>query len=230
MTDEVLLALERVPFFQGISPRAANAVAERMVPRSIPSGTQLFRAGEEARGVYILLSGAVDIYRISTDGREQIIHTEYPVKPVAELPMLDGEPYPASGRVSEDARVLFLSADDFRRLYREHPEIADRIIKILGQRLRKLIHLVEKVSLKDVPSRVAMAILDCAKEMDQLRPGGTFRMVRTQSQLAAELATSRETVARALASFRESGWINQRGREVVLVDPAALEQVVKGGR
>jgi len=230
MTDEVLLALERVPFFQGISPRAADAVASRMVPRSITAGTQLFRAGEDARGVYILLSGEVEIYRMTSDGREQIIHTEYPVKPVAELPLLDGQPYPASGRASVDSRVLFLSDDDFRRLYREHPEIADRIIRTLGTRLRTLIHLVEKVSLKDVSSRVAMAILDCAKDAGELRPGGEFRMVRTQAQLASELATSRETVARALGSFREQRWIDQRGRDVVLIDPAALEAVVKGGQ
>jgi CRP/FNR family transcriptional regulator len=228
MTEEVLLALDKIPFFQGISSAAATAVAERMVPRTVSAGTILFRSGDEARGVYILLDGEIDIYRTGVDGRQQIIHTEHPVKPIAELPMLDGQPYPASGRASVNSRLLFLSADDFRRLYREHPEIADRIIRILGKRLRNLIHLVDKVSMRDVPQRVAMAILDCAREAGQLRPGGQFRMVRTQAQLAAELATSRETVARALKRFRSEGWIEQQGRDVVLADPSALEALVHG--
>lgn len=229
MNREVALILEHVPFFKGISPPAAEAVSSRMVPRSAPAGTMLFRQGDAPRGVYVLVDGEVEIYRMTSDGREQIIHTERPVKLVAELPLLDGQPYPASGRSSADSRLYFLSADDFRRLYREHPEITDQIIASLGGRLRKLLGMIEKVSLKEVPSRVAMAVLECAREAGQLRPGGRFAMPRTQAQLASELATSRETVARALGSFREAGWIRQRGREVELLDVPALEGVVRDG-
>lgn len=229
MNPEVALILEKVPFFKGISEAAASAVAGRLVPRRAPAGTLLFRKGEAPRGVYILVDGEVEIYRMTSDGREQILHTERPVKLVAELPLLDGGSYPASGRTPVESRLYFLSLDDFRRLYREHPEITDQIIATLGQRLRKLLGLLEKISLREVPSRVALALLECARDAGQSRNGGAFSMPRTQAQMAAELATSRETVARALASFREAGWIRQRGREVEILDLRALEGVVQDG-
>ena len=83
------------------------------------------------------------------------------------------------------------------------------------------------VAVTIAPAR--MALLECAREAGQLRTGGRFSMPRTQAQMASELATSRETVARALGRFREAGWIRQRGREVELLDVGALEVVVRDG-
>ena len=133
-----------------------------MVRQSAPPGRILFRKGERARGVYLLTEGRVEIYRSTSDGREQVLHSELPVQSVAELPVFDGGEYPASGRTAEPCELFFLSMDDFQRLYREHPEIADAIIRSLGKRLRALVKVVERVSLRSVPSRVASVLLDYA--------------------------------------------------------------------
>jgi CRP/FNR family transcriptional regulator len=220
--------LRRIPLFHDLSEEALNAVAGRLIPRQVPENAILFRKGELCRGLYILVRGEVEIYRTTFEGREQVIHTETPVKTVAELPLFDGGPYPASARASQDSTLLFLSQDDFQRLYREHPEIADSVILNLGRRLRKLVGLVEKVSLRDVGSRVALALMEFAEQAGQRRPGGSFEVPRTQSQLAAELATSRESVARALAQFREAGLVEQKGRRVTIRDLGGVERTASG--
>lgn len=220
--------LRRIPLFHGLSEEALNAVAGRLIVRQMPANSILFRKGDLCRGVYILVRGAVEIYRTTFDGREQVIHTETPVKTVAELPLFDGGPYPASARACEDSTLLFLSLDDFQRLYRDHPEIADSVILNLGRRLRKLVGLVEKVSLRDVSSRVAVALMEFAEQARQRCPGGSFDVPRTQAQLAAELATSRESVARALAHFRGAGFIEQKGRRVTILDLGGLERTAAG--
>jgi len=220
--------LKKVSFFRNLSDEALDLVMERMVRRSIPSGSILFRKGETARGVYILLRGRIEIYRCTADGREQVIHSEVPVQSVAELPVFDGGEYPAAARTAEDSELYFLSLEDFQRLYREHPEIADAVIQNLGLRLRKLVNLLEKVSLRSVPGRVAKTILEIAERAGCLREGGTFRLPRTQTELAHELATSRESVARALSDFRKKGLIDTHGPEVTLLSVAGLEDLASG--
>ena len=220
--------LRKVSFFRDLSEEALELVARRMVYRAAPAGTILFRKGEPARGVYLLVKGRVEIYRSTADGREQVLHSETPVQSVAELPVFDEGEYPASGRTSEDSELYFLSRDDFERLYREHPEIADAVIRNLGRRLRKLVHVVEKVTLRSVPSRVAKTLLEVAERSGALMEGGRFSLPRTQSALAHELATSRESVARALGDLRRCGFIETEGRQVTIRSLRGLEDVAQG--
>lgn len=220
--------LHGVSFFRGLSPDALALVASRMVHRTAPNGTLLFRKGEHARGVYLLVKGRVEIYRSTADGREQVLHTEEPVQSVAELPLFDGGEYPASGRTAEDSELFFLSLDDFQRLYREHPEIADAVIRNLGRRLRALVRVVEMISLRSVPSRVAKTLLELAEASGALAAGRSFKLARTQAELAHELATTRESVARALSDLRRKGLIERQGRMVTILSVRGLEDVAQG--
>jgi CRP/FNR family transcriptional regulator len=199
-----------------------------MVRRVVPAGTILFRKDESARGVYVLTEGRVEIFRSTADGREQVLHTEVPIQSVAELPVFDGGTYPASGRTAEDSELFFLSRDDFQRLYREYPEIADSLVRNLGKRLRALVGVVEKISLRSVPSRVAASLLEKAERAGARSDMGTFQLTLTQSDLANELATSRESVARALGDMRNHGIIATEGRMVTIVSLAGLEEVASG--
>ena len=221
--------LKGISFFRDLSPKALGLVSERMVHRKVPAGTILFRKGEQARGVYVLVKGRVEIYRSTADGREQVLHSETPVQSVAELPVFDGGSYPASGRAAENSELYFLSLGDFQRLYRAHPEIADAIIRDLGRRLRGLVNVLEKVSLRSVPSRVAKTLLEQAEKAGAVEEGGSFSLSRTQSDLAHELATSRESVARALGNLRRGGIISTEGRIVTIISLRGLVDLAQGG-
>lgn len=228
MSETTLSHLRSVGFFRELAPNTLDIVAARMIPRRYPKGRLLFREGEPCRGLFILTRGKVEIYRSRSDGREHVLHVELPVQSVAELPLFDGGPYPASGRAAEDSDLLFLSLDDFRRLYLEHPEIAHAVIQNLGRRLRHLVQTLQRVSLLGVPARVASLLLELAKNSGGLRNDGTFFLPYTQGQMAQLLATTRESVARALSDLRGKGLIRQEGRKVLIVDLLGLEKVVEG--
>ncbi len=228
MTKKLADRLGGISFFQDLSPESLTLVCERMVRREVPAGTILFRKDEHARGVYVLVAGRVEIYRSTADGREQVLHTETPIQSVAELPVFDGGTYPASGRTAEDSELYFLSQDDFQRLYRQHPEIADAVVTNLGKRLRALVKVVEKISLRSVPGRVAKALLEQVEREGSMVDGVTFRLNRTQSDLAHELATSRESVARALGDLRRGGIISTEGRQVTILSMRGLLDVAHG--
>jgi hypothetical protein len=107
MDSEITAVLESVPFFRGLSRETLERVGERMVRREVPGGWSLFRSGDPPRGLFILAKGRVEIFRSSPEGREQVIHTELPVRSIAELPLFDGEDYPASARTGEPSELFF---------------------------------------------------------------------------------------------------------------------------
>jgi CRP-like cAMP-binding protein len=223
MSKSVACHLNRVSFFSELSPDTLEIVADRMIPRRFSRGHILFRTGDPCRGVYLLVEGKVEIYRSTSDGKEHVLHVETPVQSIAELPLFDGGTYPASGRVAEDSELYFLSLDDFQRLYREHPQIADAVIRSLGRRLRHLVMTVERISLMTIPARVASLLLELARRAGAARDGGTFTLPHTQGQMAQLLATTRESVARALSDFRNQNVLRQDGKRVTLLSVSRLE-------
>jgi CRP-like cAMP-binding protein len=222
--DDSMVALRRLPLFGALSDESLRAVADRVVPRNVAKDTILFRGGDAFRGLYIVVSGLVMVYRANADGKEQVLHSQGPGQAVAEVPLFDGGPYPASARAMVDSRLLFLPADAFQYLYRTHPEIAEATIRELGRRLRRMVQLVEKLSLRDVPSRVALTLLEYAEREGTSGSGAWFDLPRTQEQLAAELATTRESVSRALGRLRRDGLIAQQGSRIRILKPGQLAE------
>lgn len=220
--------LHRLPLFAQLGPQALQAVAARTVTRRVARNEILFRRGEACRGLYVIVSGTVQVYRATADGREQVLHTEGEGHSLAEVPLFDGGPYPATARALEPGEVLFLERDAFEWLYLHHPEIARAIIRDLGRRLRRLISLLEKVSLQSVPARVAATVLERAETAGVLMDGGVFTMGATQEKVARTLATTREGVSRALAELRRQKIIDQAGARLRVLDARRLAARARG--
>ena len=108
--------LRQIPIFATLNEGALARLAERCVSRTVGAGHVLFNTGDECRGLYIIESGRVRIYRTSPEGKEQVLHIEGPGRPVAELPLFDGGPFPASAITIEQTRLVFLPRPDFEDL------------------------------------------------------------------------------------------------------------------
>jgi CRP/FNR family transcriptional regulator, cyclic AMP receptor protein len=218
----------RQPLFATLSGAECRALVERSVCRAIRPGEALFRQGEPCRGLYLVLEGLVRTYRANGDGHEQVIGVFGPGESLGEVSLFDDGPYLASARVVEDGRVLFLPLGEVQALYQEHPQVALAVVRQLGERVRALVALVDRLALQDVPTRVAAAVLQFAGESSALRSGGAFRLPRTQEALAAELGTTRESVSRALRTLRRAGVIGQRGARIAILDPEGLRRLASG--
>lgn len=228
MTDVEPGVPERIDLLRDLTDEARRAVADRAVRRRVPAKSILFRGGDPCKGVYFVLGGRFEIYRSGPDGRRQVLHVVGPGDVLGDVPLLDDGPYPASARAAVDGEVLFLSCTDVQRLRRERPEVADAVARDLGRRLRELVGLVETISLRDVPERVATLIVARARDHGVLREGGRLDMGRTQAEIAAELGTTREGVGRALARLGKRGAIRHEGSRVEIVDLRSLERAGGG--
>lgn len=214
--------------FRTLSLEECRSLVERSVCRVVRREENLFREGEPCRGLYLVVEGAVRLYRANREGQEQVLRLARAGDSLGEVSVFDEGPYLASARASEDGRVLFLPFAEVNALYRTHPEIAHEVVRDLGRRVRSLVGLVDRLALHDVPARVAAALLDYARDEGASADGDAFRLPRTQEQLAAELGATRETIARALGRLKRDGAIGQRGARIQLLDTGRLRAVAHG--
>src|SRR5215211_4355908 len=154
MADKIA-ALKRTQLFGGLPERELGVLAERAVEQRLERGELLFVAGDEARGLFVIVEGCVRAFRESLDGREQVIHVERAGATIAEVSVFDDQPYPSTVAAEEDSTLLFIDKRDVRRLCLDHPEIAIAALKVLAGRLRRCAELVEALSLHEVDQRLA---------------------------------------------------------------------------
>lgn len=223
--------LRSLPLFAGFGEDALARLAARSVTRTHGAGHVLFRTGDECRGLYVVESGRVRIYRTSPSGREQVLHVEGPGRPVAELPLFDGGVYPASAVTEEESRLLFLPRAEFEALYRDSPDVAGMVIRGLGKRLRHLVHVTETLAFRDVAARLASHLAEYAAQHGTVTDAGTEIVLdRTREELSFELGTARESVSRALKQLSEKGVIETLGRKRILIpDVARLRTLGRPG-
>jgi CRP/FNR family transcriptional regulator, cyclic AMP receptor protein len=224
---DVPAILRRLPLFAGMSEPALLELASRTLVKEYPKNAQLFRRGQDCNGLYVVLEGSVKVYHSGADGREQVLYVEVPIHPLAELPLFDGGPYPASAMTLEDSILLYLSRDAFQSLYRSDPEVADVVIRDLGRRLRRVVQLVNTLTLKDVSGRVATVLLDHAEQAGAARAGGEFTLPVTREALAAAIASTRESVTRTLGAFKRQGIIDIDGPTIRILDLERLRAVTE---
>lgn len=212
-------ALRRTAFFGELDDSALNALAGRAIERQFRKDEVLVVAGEEARGLYVIVTGGVRAFRESPDGREQVIHVERAGATVAEVPVFDDGPFPSTVAAEEDTTVLFIAKRDVRLLCMTHPEIALAALKVLAGRLRQCAELVEGLSLREVGQRLARFLLA------EVRRKGTSKEQRlsvsltlTNQQIASRIGTVREVVSRAFARLQHDGLIVVDGRLLIIPD------------
>ena len=217
-------ALKRTKLFQELDDDALRSVAERAFERRYQKNEVLFVVGEVVRGMYVIVEGAVRAFRVSSDGREQVIHVERAGATIAEVPIFDDGAYPSTAAAEEQTVTLFIDKHDVRRLCLQHPEIMLTALKLLAGRLRRCAELVEALSLREVGQRLARFLLAEARRSGTRTDDGiSVNLTQTNQQIAARVGSVREVVSRAFTRLQHDGLIVFDGRRLIIRDEAALE-------
>jgi len=216
--------LKRVPIFSGLTEAEVVFLAQRTVPRRFSTGETVFAEGEPCTGLYVVESGHVRIFKSSAGGREHVLAIEGPGSSVAELPVFDGGNYPASVSAVDDAILLFVSKQDFQALCLEHPQVALKVLRVVGARLRRLVAIIEELSFTTVRHRLAAFLVRLAKTSGTRSGNGLeITLPANNQELASQIGTVRELISRNLSRFQAEGMIKIEGRNVFITDLKALE-------
>jgi CRP/FNR family cyclic AMP-dependent transcriptional regulator len=216
--------LAKAPIFSDLTPAEMSFLSPRVVPRQCAPGELIFAEGDPCAGLYIVERGHVRIFKSSSGGREQVLSIDGPGSSVAELPVFDGGPYPASASAVDDATVLLVRRQDFHALCLAHPQVALKVLRVVGSRLRRLVGIIEELSFTTVRWRLAAFLFRLAQ-----REGVDITLPASNQELASQIGTVRELVSRNLSRFQQEGIITVDGRHVVIRDLAALEAELQSG-
>lgn len=218
-------ALRKTSLFAALTQAEMQALCARVTNRHFGRGELLFNEGDPCAGLFLVASGKIRIFKLSPAGREQILAIEEPGSSFAELPVFDGGKYPASASALEDAEVLFISRKDFQDYCREHPEVALKVLAVVGSRLRRLVGIIEDLSFTTVRQRLISLLLRLAQESGTATKHGIrVELPKSHQDLAAELGTVRELVSRNLSRLQAEGFLEVDGRTITVKDLAGLKR------
>ena len=216
--------LAQAGLFTGLSETELSFLAQRAVPRKFSAGELVFSEGEPCAGMYVVESGQIRIFKTSPGGREQVLSIDGPGGSVAELPVFDGGNYPASVSAIEDSVLLFISKQDFQALCLAHPQVALKVLRVVGARLRRLVGIIEELSFTTVRHRLAAYLVRLAKrEGTRTAEGIEVTLPTSNQELASQIGTVRELVSRNLSRLQSEKFIDMDGRRIVISDLKRLE-------
>ncbi len=222
-----VVVLARAPLFADLPVDQLEKVARISQPKDFKKDGPVFFDGQAADGFYVVAAGRVKVFKLSADGKEQILHIFGPGEPVGEVPVFSGGVYPAGAACLENSRLLFLPKTAFVRLLEENTALVLNMLAILSRRLRQFTVQVENLSLKEVPGRLAGYLLFLAQEQKNSQ---RVELTVSKGQLASLLGTIPETLSRILAKMREAGLIEVEGAAISLLDVEGLEMLAETGR
>ena len=225
--QDVVELLGRVPVFETLGEDDLGRVSQVAVPRRFASGQVIFREGDESDTCYIVATGHARALREHSDGRTIALARFGPGDIFGELAMFDHERRSATVEAMDDLQAFAVMSSDMRRLMREHPDIAVKLVTSLGRRLRAANERLARQSFQTVQSRVASVLSGLVEQARS--EGATERDVlvtATQAELAQLAGSSRESASRFLAVLERAGIVSQGRGRLTVHDPAALQRYV----
>ncbi len=209
--------LSQIPMFSSLDPQERATLAALAIERRYAPGSVLFTEGMPCEGLYLIGAGIVKIIKTTSSGREIMLALEAAPATVAEVPVFDGGPYPASVMAVRETVAYVIPKASLHRACREHPEIAMKMLRVTGQRLRQLVMLLQAVTFGSVRQRIARQLVDWHAEL-----GEEFALPLSHEELAMRIGTVREVVSRNLSRFQAEGFLSIERRKVRVLDADGL--------
>ena len=222
----ILSHIARVPLFEGLPSEQIEDLAMIVTDQVFRRGESIFSEGDEGSGFYVVIRGRVKIFKLSLEGKEQILHFFGPGEPFGEVPVFTGQHFPANAEAMEESRVFFFPRKSFVNLIKKNPSLALNMLAVLSMRLRRFTALIDDLSLKEVPGRLAAYLLYLN---DQHKGSKEVELTITKAQLASLLGTIPETLSRILGKLSLQGFIETDGRRIRILDSEALQDLAESG-
>jgi CRP/FNR family transcriptional regulator, dissimilatory nitrate respiration regulator len=221
---QLIAAVKSVPAFSALDDLALAELAAAGQTRRVKVGETIFRDGQPADALYVVLDGSVKIFRLSPKGDQQILHLYGPGQTFAEAAVWAGRAYPASAEAVTETHLLLIPRTTVEQTIRKDPGAALAMLAGMSRKLQEFADLIDDLSLKDVPARLAGVLVAEAKRADAF----TFQLRQSKRELAAQIAAAPETLSRALKKLTADGLIDVDGPNISLLDLPALQALCKG--
>ncbi len=222
--DKVVNIISTIPLFNGLPEDQIFAIKKIAVEKQFNKGEIIFSEGDEGNGFFVIAEGRVKVFKVSTEGKEQILHIFGPGQPFGEVPVFTGQRFPASAQAIDKTRVLFLPRASIVDLISANPSLALNMLAIMSKKLRQFAIQIENLSLKEMPARLASYLIFLADEQNN---DNAVSLKISKGQLASILGTIPETLSRVFAKLSGQNLISVDGKKIALLDRRGLENLAE---
>ena len=216
--------LQNISFFSSLTDSDLQMVKGIVVKKQIPANITIFSENETAIGFYFVVSGSIKIFKLSPEGKEHVLHICKPGDLFAEAAMFSGKAYPAYAETITGSELLFFPKKDFLGLVKRNPDISIKMLGSLSIKLREFSSMIEDLSLKDVPARLAKYLLDHSIHIGNR----SFKLEIKKTDLALKLGTVIETLSRTFSKFKKENIIASERNKITILDYEMLQEVSAG--
>jgi len=223
MTD-IKDLLKNCFLFRGLPANALEGLKSTGSVKQFKPRQIIFLEGDPAEGFHIIMEGRVKIYKLSTEGREQILHIFGPDEPFGEAAVFARARFPANAMATETTTTFHIQRDKFVNLLKQDPSLAMNLLAVLSKRLMYFARMIGDLSLKEVPGRLATYLL-ILKNRQHPKDNSPIILDIPKTQLASLLGTIPETLSRIFSKMQKAGIIQVQGPEIKLLDVPALEEL-----
>ncbi len=222
--------LQTTLIFQGLSRSQVHQLCQITQPQTWQKDELIFKQGIPATGFFVVKTGRVKVFKVSPIGKEQILNIFEHGDNFAEVAALDGQAFPASAAALDRVELIFFPRQVFLELLRQDPDIAINMLISLSQHSRHLVSVIEDLSFKDVPQRLAAYLLNLStvssqKSSDRSKSLDLVMLDLTKTQLAAALGTIPSTLSRAFYRLSNEGMITVNGSQIEVLDRDRLKDM-----
>lgn len=220
----IVATLRKCRIFCDLSVSDVEAIADGCTLRTLGKDETLFREGEKAEGFYVIQTGRISIFRLTPDGREQIICVFQAPESFAEIALSTIETYPANAIALGPAQVIVIHKTHFRELVCKKPELALHMLASMSMHLKHLVQTIHDIKGRQIEGRLADWILQ-----QELPADGSpaFVLPVSKKVLAGQLGVTSETLSRTFARFRREGLIEVDGPQLLIVNMSGLRAYVE---
>jgi len=226
-TPDPLDELREVKLFRNLSTEQLRTVAASMGRKTIKKGEFLFTEGEPSDWLYLVIKGKVKILKQSSQSKEIILEIHGPGECLAEIAVIDGNPYPAAAQALTDTTVLKVGRKVFLKMLAVHPTLSREVILGLSARLREIVSSLSSIAAQPVEKRLARALLRLGERAGIPDARGILlNLPLTRQDLADIIGATVETVIRSMGKLKNRGLITWQGKRIILQNPKGLQHLI----
>ena len=224
---EIIDIISGIPLFSGLPDDQLQAIKQISLEKHVNKGETIFIEGDDGKGFFVVIDGRVKIYKVSAEGKEQILHIYGSGQPFGEVPVFTGQKFPANAQAIAKTRLLFFPRDAFVDLITNNPSLALNMLAIMSTKLRQFTVQIENLSLKECPARLASYLNYLADEQGK---DDFVTLNISKGQLASILGTIPETLSRIFAKLSSQDLIRVEGPKITLLDRERLADLAQHGK
>ena len=219
--DVKLRHLSTIDIFRDLEPEILGWLEAHTTMVTARRGQHIYTPGETSEALFLLKTGRVQIYRLTADGKKLVLSTLGPHTFFDDMPLAGQQMYGAFAEAVDDCTICVLGRGDLEQLIQSRPQVAIRLLEVIGRRLLEAQAVIEDFAFKGVPARLATALL-------RLLPEGSDEVAGyTHQDLAEMIGSYRETVTQTLDDLKRRGLVELGRKHIRILDRRGLQAIAE---